>query len=105
MQINNSACSSTGATGSTGSTGSPIPTTSGSEPYLNIRLPKYLVPIHYDVAINIDLGTGRYNGTSMVTLNITQETSYVYLHTTRMTVQMAKIMSSDGTVLKVGDLS
>ncbi|XP_034296605.1 endoplasmic reticulum aminopeptidase 1 [Pantherophis guttatus] len=49
-------------------------------PWDNIRLPKHVVPIHYDLLIHPNLTTLSFTGLSKIEILITEQTSSVILH-------------------------
>ncbi|XP_025023613.1 endoplasmic reticulum aminopeptidase 1, partial [Python bivittatus] len=63
-------------------------------PWNKIRLPKHVVPIHYDLLIHPNLTTLSFTGLSKIEILITQQTSSVilhskYLHITKTTIHKA----------------
>ncbi|XP_032070240.1 endoplasmic reticulum aminopeptidase 1 [Thamnophis elegans] len=49
-------------------------------PWDNIRLPKHVVPIHYDLLIHPNLTTLSFTGLSKIEILITEQTSSIILH-------------------------
>ncbi|EDO47790.1 predicted protein [Nematostella vectensis] len=75
---------------------SPLPTTPGTEAWWNVRLPKNVVPVHYNVYLNIILKELRFTGTSEIHLNVTQSTDLILVHSARMNVTSGSVMNKAG---------
>ncbi|XP_067672727.1 glutamyl aminopeptidase-like [Haliotis asinina] len=68
-----------------GSTTSSIPTTPGfseTEPWKNLRLPRYIVPLHYDLTLYPDFyeDNGWFYGNVTIEIKINKDTDYVLIH-------------------------
>ncbi len=68
---------------------------------MDVRLPKYVVPKHYDVAVNVDLKHLKYNGTSTAEFELKQATTYVYIHANIIKITKASIRNKGGSMLQV----
>ena len=79
-------------------TASVRPTTPGSEPYWNVRLPTDIIPTHYDVTVKIDLDKRRYDGKVAIFVNVTIPTIYVMVHTNTINITESSVqkIGSDG---------
>ncbi|XP_046858685.1 glutamyl aminopeptidase-like [Xenia sp. Carnegie-2017] len=58
----------------------------GPGPWKKIRLPSYFKPRHYDVELVVELDKLIFSGYVVVTLNLTQETPYMYLHSNKLKI-------------------
>lgn len=58
------------------------PTTDHNQkpPYYNIRLPKNIVPMHYDIFLDVNMESLEVNGTATISVQITNRTRYVIIH-------------------------
>ncbi|XP_066914391.1 glutamyl aminopeptidase-like isoform X2 [Clytia hemisphaerica] len=57
-----------------------VPTTPGTEVYHNIRLPKYIRPIHYVVALEIDMQLEFVDGTTNIKTEVSKRSKYIMVH-------------------------
>ena len=64
----------------------PIKPDYGPGPWKKIRLPSYFKPRHYDVELVVELDKLIFSGYVVVTLNLTQETPYMYLHSNKLKI-------------------
>eukprot|EP00794_Sanderia_malayensis_P016583 gene16583-18269_t len=80
----------------------PMPTAGTNKPYMNIRLPKYIKPKHYDVALNVDLKKLSFTGKSSVQFRVEKSAEYLFIHVADMNITKA-IIKKDGTELKVNN--
>jgi len=74
----------------------PVPTTAGTEAWWNIRLPKTILPVHYEVFLDIDLEKLRFDGKVEILANVTSSTKLVLVHINKMNVTSVKVMKQDG---------
>ena len=72
--------------------GGSVPTTAGPEPYWKVRLPKNIVPVHYDVLLRINLAKLVFDGNVVIQVNVTSPSAkYVLVHTNEMNVTKATV--------------
>lgn len=67
-------------TGTVTKTDTTITPTHGIGPFNDIRLPKYVNPMHYDVVLEVDMSFGDVAVTANVTVNVTKPTKYFIVH-------------------------
>ncbi|KAM3844841.1 endoplasmic reticulum aminopeptidase 1 [Vipera latastei] len=60
-------------------------------PWDKIRLPKYVVPVHYDLLIHPNLTTLSFTGLSKIEILITEQTSSIILHSKYLQITKATI--------------
>ena len=86
--------------GKTGSlpvtTAAPGPTTPGSEAWWNVRLPKNIVPDHYDVVLYIDLKNSEFFGNVAIRVNVSSSTENVLVHVNKMNITSASVEKASG---------
>lgn len=90
--------SSTKAAVTTASTSSPV-----VEPWEKIRLPKDVVPEHYDMLIRVYLDNMTFSGNSNITINVTSETDKILFHVNKINITSAAVVSQGGTVFSIKD--
>ena len=79
----------------------PVATTRPPGPYDYVRLPKHVLPYHYDVELTIDLKNTNFSGRSSAFFNVTKPTDYVIIHIARMKIKQAVVRDLKSTPLKV----
>ncbi|KAJ8317988.1 hypothetical protein KUTeg_003079 [Tegillarca granosa] len=54
----------------------------GTEPWTNLRLPKSLMPVHYDITLFPDFydGNGWFYGNESIELKVKQQTTFIMIH-------------------------
>ena len=77
-------------------TAAPGPTTPGSEVWWNVRLPKNIVPEHYDVLLYIDLGKSEFIGNVAIRVNVSSSTENVLVHVNKMNITSASLEKASG---------
>ena len=77
-------------------TAAPGPTTPGSEVWWNVRLPKNIVPEHYDVRLYIDLENSEFFGTVAIRVNVSSSTENVLVHVNKMNITSASVEKASG---------
>ncbi|XP_078360659.1 glutamyl aminopeptidase-like isoform X2 [Oculina patagonica] len=86
--------------GSTGpvavSTSAPGPTTPGTEAWWNVRLPKNIVPVHYDVLLYIDLKKLEFYGNVEILVNVSSPSENVLVHVNKMNITSASVEKASG---------
>ncbi|KXJ20434.1 Endoplasmic reticulum aminopeptidase 1 [Exaiptasia diaphana] len=88
----------------TGGTSAPAPTTPGTEAWWQIRLPRNVVPVHYNVFLNVTVDLPRYDGNVEVEVNVTSPTDLILIHSlglniTQLTVKK-KVKSKDNIPIR-----
>ncbi|XP_061175207.1 glutamyl aminopeptidase-like [Saccostrea echinata] len=84
----------------------PIQTTtpgfSETEPWKNLRLPRYVMPIHYDITLYPDIynGHGWFYGNESVEIQIYKDTKYILIHKNYMNITSTSLRkkSDDSTI-------
>lgn len=88
---------SIGETGSLAvTTAAPGPTTPGSEVWWNVRLPKNVVPKHYDVLLYIDLKKSEFFGSVAIRVKVLSSTENVLVHVNKMNITSASVEKASG---------
>lgn len=77
-------------------TAAPGPTTPGSEVWWNVRLPKNIVPVHYDVLLNIDLEKSEFFGNVAIRVDVLSSTENVLVHVNKMNITSASVEKASG---------
>lgn len=77
-------------------TATPGPTTPGSEVWWNVRLPKNIVPEHYDVLLYIDLKKSEFFGNVAIRVNVSSATENVLVHVNKMNITSASVKKASG---------
>jgi hypothetical protein len=75
---------------------SPVPTTAGTEAWWSVRLPKNIIPVHYEVLLDIDLEKLRFDGNVVIYANVTSPTKLVLVHVNEMNVTSVKVKTKEG---------
>ena len=71
-----------------------------SMPWDNVRLPSSVTPSHYDVNLNVDLGTFQVMGNVNITCSVNSETNYILLHAKDMSIGQRDVRAlSEGGLL------
>lgn len=83
-----------------GSTTPPVPTTPGfseTEPWKNLRLPRYIVPLHYDLTLYPDFygDNGWFYGNVTVEIKINKDTDYVLIHFNYLNITKTELREND----------
>lgn len=67
-----------------------------NEPWKNLRLPRYLVPIHYDITLYPDIynGNGWFYGNESVEIQINKDTSYILIHFNFMNITKTSLKNN-----------
>ncbi|KAH3860698.1 hypothetical protein DPMN_023616 [Dreissena polymorpha] len=73
------------------------------EPWKNLRLPKHVKPIHYDITLYPDFynNNGWFYGNETVELNVTQATNVILIHTNYMNVTRTTLQKADGASIAI----
>lgn len=80
----------------TATTAAPGPTTPGSEVWWNVRLPKDIVPEHYDVRLYVDLEKSEFFGSVAILVNVSSPTENVLIHVNKMNITSASVEKASG---------
>ncbi|XP_063149203.1 endoplasmic reticulum aminopeptidase 1, partial [Candoia aspera] len=67
-------------------------------PWNKIRLPKHVIPIHYDLLIHPNLTTLSFTGLSKIEILITQQTSTIILHSKYLQITKTTIHKAEDSV-------
>jgi hypothetical protein len=74
----------------------------GPGPWQDDRLPKGIVPIHYDVTVkDIDTKTATYGGISKIYFNLTEPLEYLLVHVKFITVTNVNLHNGQGEKLAI----
>ncbi|KYQ90203.1 hypothetical protein DLAC_08802 [Tieghemostelium lacteum] len=66
--------------------------------FTNNRLPTWITPIQYLLNVNVDLNAFTFNGTNVITLNITKDDNFIVIHSENLkidTVELQPIQLAD----------
>lgn len=72
------------------------PTTPGTEPWWQIRLPAYIRPKHYDLILYIDLSKPNFKGKVDILTNVSKSTPYILLHSRNLNFTKVKVQKESG---------
>lgn len=61
-------------------------------PWNNIRLPEYIIPLHYDLMIHANLSTLTFWGTTEVEITASQPTSTIIMHSHQLQISKATLL-------------
>ncbi|KAF8795593.1 Glutamyl aminopeptidase like protein [Argiope bruennichi] len=61
-------------------------------PWLEFRLSKSVIPLHYDLLLHPDLDTDTFSGTVEITTNVTQETRHFIVHAYKLSVRNVRVV-------------
>ena len=64
---------------------------SGSMPWNSVRLPDSVTPSHYDINLDVNLGTFEVTGSVNISCSVNGETSYILIHAKDMTIEQANV--------------
>lgn len=78
---------------------------SEDEPWKNLRLPKYVIPIHYDITLypNFYGDNGWFYGNETAELNVTQPTKVILIHANYMEITRTKLTYSNAEDIPIAD--
>ncbi|KAL4239647.1 hypothetical protein ACF0H5_000454 [Mactra antiquata] len=67
------------------------------EPWKNLRLPKYVIPMHYDITLypNFYGNNGWFYGNETVDINVTQSTRFILIHANFLNITRTSLKYSD----------
>ncbi|KAF6124143.1 endoplasmic reticulum aminopeptidase 1 [Phyllostomus discolor] len=82
-------CQSSEATSPKASNGTPFP-------WNEVRLPEYIIPVHYDLMIHANLTTLTFEGTTAVDITASQPTTAIILHSNRLQISKATLRKGAG---------
>ena len=72
------------------------PTTPGTEPWWQIRLPVYIRPKHYNLKLYIDLSKPNFRGKVDILTNVSKSTPYILLHSRDLNFTTVKVQKKSG---------
>ncbi|XP_062873522.1 endoplasmic reticulum aminopeptidase 2 [Trichomycterus rosablanca] len=61
-------------------------------PWSKLRLPNYIIPIHYHLLIHPNLTTLRYNGSVKIEIDVKNNTNWVVLHSKNLEISAATVL-------------
>ncbi|XP_060091638.1 endoplasmic reticulum aminopeptidase 1 [Heteronotia binoei] len=67
-------------------------------PWNKVRLPKHVVPVHYDLLIHPNLTTHTFTGFARIEITVLQQTSSVILHSKNLRISKATIQGEMGGI-------
>lgn len=75
------------------------------EPWRNLRLPNYIVPIHYDITLYPDFydDHGWFYGNETVEIEIKQTTNVILIHTNFLNITRTQLAYADGTNIPLSE--
>uniref|UniRef100_A0ACB8ERH6 Uncharacterized protein n=1 Tax=Sphaerodactylus townsendi TaxID=933632 RepID=A0ACB8ERH6_9SAUR len=69
----------------------PLATNGQRFPWVKIRLPSAVVPVHYDIALQPNLTTLMFSGSIQITVNVLEVTWHIILHSSRLHITKATL--------------
>ncbi|KAK7096592.1 aminopeptidase N-like [Littorina saxatilis] len=66
-------------------------------PFNGLRLPRSLIPSHYDLELKIDLKTSRFSGSCNITLHVNTSTRYVVFHRSQLEINESLVIVRSST--------
>lgn len=80
-----------------------VPTTPGTEAWWKIRLPRNVLPVHYNVFLNVTVDLPRYDGNVEVEINVTSPTDLILIHSRGLNISHLTVRkkNSQGTDMDV----
>lgn len=78
---------------------------SDDEPWKNLRLPKYVIPIHYDITLYPDFygDHGWFYGNETAELNVTKATKVFLIHTNYMNITKTTLNYAGGSNIAIAN--
>ncbi|KAG9487986.1 hypothetical protein GDO78_007666 [Eleutherodactylus coqui] len=73
-------------------------------PWKDLRLQKYIIPLHYDLSLHPNLTTLTFTGLAKITIAVTQQTSFVILHSKHLSITKTSLERKKGNRLIQQDL-
>ncbi|KAG8598308.1 hypothetical protein GDO81_002557 [Engystomops pustulosus] len=73
-------------------------------PWEDLRLPKYVAPLHYDLSLHPNLTTLTFSGLTKITIAVRQQTSSVILHSKHLVISKTSLERRSGNGLIQQDL-
>uniref|UniRef100_A0A8C9TAW6 Aminopeptidase n=1 Tax=Scleropages formosus TaxID=113540 RepID=A0A8C9TAW6_SCLFO len=61
-------------------------------PWSKLRLPNYVIPIHYHLLIHPNLTTLSFTGSAKIEIDVKNDTNWIVLHSKNLTITMATIL-------------
>lgn len=74
----------------------PIATNGQPFPWMSMRLPKTVFPVHYDLSIHPNLTTLDFSGAVRIQLDVREDTKTIVLHAKQMQVSNVFLLSPEG---------
>ena len=84
------------------SSSTPTPSTSptvpnyGNGPWEDVRLPKYFVPVHYNLSLTVDLVNLVFHGNVSVDVKVENDTKYMFLHVNKLNMTSTPMLFNSG---------
>lgn len=60
-------------------------------PWEDFRLPKYIIPLHYDLLLYPNIQNDTFSGNVNITVNVTRNTNFFVVHAYRLVIQDSKV--------------
>ncbi|MEE6458841.1 hypothetical protein FKM82_000445 [Ascaphus truei] len=79
----------------------PIATNKKVFPWAKSRLPDTIIPVQYDIVLHPNLSTLAFTGVVQITLNITQDSKNIILHSSGLQIMKASVTAAGGSPKKV----
>lgn len=79
----------------------PLATNGKVFPWAKIRLPSNIIPLHYSLSLQPNLTTMKFVGSVQITVNVTQVTWNIVLHSSGLNITKATLRSEEGSQGKV----
>ncbi|GFW97464.1 glutamyl aminopeptidase [Trichonephila clavipes] len=60
-------------------------------PWLDFRLPKSIIPVHYDLLLHPDLDADTFSGSVNISMNVTAATRHFVVHAYRLSIRQVRV--------------
>ena len=70
----------------------PKPTVNPSKPWSDIRLPRNIVPSHYNISLRVDLEKFVFSGSVDIDVECTRDTEYVIIHANSLDIKKSQVV-------------
>ncbi|CAL1297547.1 unnamed protein product [Larinioides sclopetarius] len=73
-------------------------------PWRGIRLPKHILPTHYELLLKPNISAGTFDGREQIRFNVTMETDYLLIHESGLTINSSRLIGeADGEGVSIAE--